>query len=174
MKRSIHKDEYTLPSDTEVEDVEGQEGFLILRQIPVPQSLRKCVQTVDCLGIEVRHSLTFNIQLHNPDGHVSEASLFHQSFPLAKLIDEKLHATLAVCIFLSPNLPVDENDNLVNQSTRGAITANGISEFTPPHNTASIWWELVPGANNAYRELDCRSVEIMRVMTRWFSSRSTL
>ena len=73
--RLIHRDTHTLPDDVEAEDIEGQEGFLFSRQLPVPQTLRKCVQTVDCLGIKIRHSLTFNIQLHNPDGHVSEVSL---------------------------------------------------------------------------------------------------
>ena len=76
MTRSIHKDEYRLPSNLETEDIDGQEGFSFSRQVPVPQNLRKCVQTIDCLGIKVRHSLTFNVQLHNPDGHVSEVSYF--------------------------------------------------------------------------------------------------
>lgn len=72
MVRTICRDEFDVPSDTEAEDIEGQEGYVFSRPIPVPQSLRKCVQTIDCLGIKVRHSLTFNVQLHNPDGHVSE------------------------------------------------------------------------------------------------------
>lgn len=74
MVRTIFKDDYELPSDVEAEDIEGQEGYVFSRAIPVPQSLRKCVQTIDCLGIKIRHSLTFNVQLHNPDGHVSEVS----------------------------------------------------------------------------------------------------
>ena len=74
MVRTIYKDEFQLPRDTEAEDIEGQEGYMLSRPIPVPQSLRKCVQTIDCLGIKVWHSLIFNVQLHNPDGHVSEVS----------------------------------------------------------------------------------------------------
>ena len=70
--RSIYKDEHRLPDDLEAEDIEGQDGYVFTRSIPVPQSLKKCVQTIDVLGIKIRHSLTFNIQLHNPDGHVSE------------------------------------------------------------------------------------------------------
>ena len=70
--RSVYKDEYTLPEDAEAEEIEGQEGFQFARSIPVPQSLRKCVQTMDGLGIKIRHTLSFNVQLHNPDGHVSE------------------------------------------------------------------------------------------------------
>lgn len=73
--RTIAKDEFKLPSNTEAEDIGGQEGYMFSRPIPVPQSLGKCVQTIDCLGIRVRHSLTFNVQLHNPDGHISEVSV---------------------------------------------------------------------------------------------------
>ena len=86
MTRSIHRDEYRLPSDVEAEDIEGQEGFIFSRQIPVPQSLRRCVQTIDCLGIKIRHSLNFNVQLHNPDGHVSEVS-FYVKPPPPRLTD---------------------------------------------------------------------------------------
>lgn len=72
MVRNIAKDEYRIPDDLEADDVEGQEGFIFSRAIPVPQSLKKCVQTIDTLGVKIRHSLTFNVQLHNPDGHMSE------------------------------------------------------------------------------------------------------
>lgn len=72
--RQITTDEFTLPENAEMEDIEGQEGFLFSRTISVPQSLKQCVQTVEVLGVKVRHSLGFNIQLHNPDGHVSEVN----------------------------------------------------------------------------------------------------
>lgn len=72
--RSIAKDEYHHPDDAETVDIEGQEGFLFSRSIPLPQSLRKCLQTVDVMGIKIRHSLVFNVQMHNPDGHISEVS----------------------------------------------------------------------------------------------------
>ena len=74
MTRSIAKDEFQLPEDAESEDVEGQDGFIFSRAIRIPQSLKKCVQTVEVLGIKVRHNLSFNVQMHNPDGHISEVS----------------------------------------------------------------------------------------------------
>lgn len=73
--RKICKDEYSLPQDMEAEDIQGREGFQFARSIPVPHSLKKCVQTTDVLGIKIRHSLTFNVQLNNPDGHISEVSI---------------------------------------------------------------------------------------------------
>ena len=72
--RMIVQDEHRLPDDAETEDIDGQEGYVFSRNLRLPQSLKNCIQTVDALGIKIRHSLTFNIQMHNPDGHVSEVS----------------------------------------------------------------------------------------------------
>ena len=72
--RSIVKDEWRIPDDTESEELEGLDGYTFSRAISIPQSLKKCLQTVDALGIKVRHNLSFNVQMHNPDGHVSEVS----------------------------------------------------------------------------------------------------
>lgn len=72
--RPIAKDEYRFPDDAESIDVEGQDGFIFSRAISIPQSLKSCLQTVDALGIKIRHSLSFKIQMHNPDGHISEVS----------------------------------------------------------------------------------------------------
>ncbi|KAL9128525.1 MAG: hypothetical protein Q9217_002821 [Psora testacea] len=113
---AVHSDEYHMPEDAETENIEGREGYIFSRAIPVPQSLRKCVQSFDALDIKIRHHLAFNIQLHNPDGHVSE-----------------LHANLPVFIFLSPNLPIDDNNNLVNGGGQAmAIAAAELTELTPP------------------------------------------
>lgn len=70
--RLIAKDEHRLPDDVEAEDISGQEGYVFSRTLAIPQSLRKCLQSVDALGIKIRHNLNFNVQMHNPDGHVSE------------------------------------------------------------------------------------------------------
>ena len=75
MTRMIVQDEHRMPDDMETEDIDGQEGYMFSRSLRLPQSLKNCMQTVDALGIRIRHTLTFNIQMHNPDGHVSEVSL---------------------------------------------------------------------------------------------------
>ena len=72
--RLIAKDEHHFPEDAEAEDIGGQEGYVLSRTLAIPQNLRKCLQSVDALGIKIRHSLNFNVQMHNPDGHVSEVS----------------------------------------------------------------------------------------------------
>lgn len=91
--RPIVKDEYRLPDDAESMDIEGQDGFTFSRALLIPQSLRDCLQTVDALGIKVRHSLKFNIQMHNPDGHISEVSGDH-------CLLQTLLLTLASCMQL--------------------------------------------------------------------------
>lgn len=67
--REIAKDEM---DSVEMEDIEGQEGYAFSRNIAIPQSLKKCVQSVEALGIKVRHSLCLTVRLRNPDGHFSE------------------------------------------------------------------------------------------------------
>lgn len=100
--RSIAKDEYRHPDDAETADIEGQEGFSFSRFMSIPQSLKKCMQTVDVMGIKIRHSLIFNVQMLNPDGHVSEVST-RQPILLIRLL--KTHASfmppsLFLCSFL--------------------------------------------------------------------------
>ena len=72
--RLIEKDEYCLAENVEAQNIGGQEGYAFSRTLSIPQSLRKCLQSVDALGIRIRHSLHFTVQMHNPDGHVSEVS----------------------------------------------------------------------------------------------------
>lgn len=113
--RIIVKDEHHLPNDVEAEDINGQEGFVFSRTLALPQSLKKCLQSVDALGIRIRHNLNFNVQMHNPDGHVSE-----------------LHATLPLSVFISPNMPIDDNNNLVNQGPQYMNASAALDDLTPP------------------------------------------
>lgn len=77
----------------------GQEGWVLEKKLDLPKRLRQCVQDVNQHGIKVRHKIRLVVALKNPDGHVSE-----------------LRATLPVSIFISPNIPLDEEGNLVMQS----------------------------------------------------------
>ncbi|KAJ6151891.1 Arrestin-like N-terminal [Penicillium chrysogenum] len=105
--RTILTDEHELDEDNiEIID-ESAEGYQCTRVLDMPQTLTRCLQDTDTKGIKVRHKLKFRIQLHNPDGHVSE-----------------LRATLPVSIFISPHLAIDDNNNLLAQtpqSTRIAV-----------------------------------------------------
>lgn len=56
----------------EVLNESGQDGWLIKEQLPLPKSLKECMQDVETPGIKIRHKLRFVIALENPDGHISE------------------------------------------------------------------------------------------------------
>ncbi|GAP91271.1 putative carbon catabolite repression protein [Rosellinia necatrix] len=77
----------------------GQEGWVVNQELPLPKKLNQCIQDCTVQGIKIRHKLRLTVALNNPDGHVSE-----------------LRATLPVNIFISPNMPIDEDGNLVPQS----------------------------------------------------------
>ncbi|KAI1631226.1 arrestin [Biscogniauxia mediterranea] len=77
----------------------GQEGWVINKELPLPKRLNKCIQDCTVHGIKIRHKLKLTVGLKNPDGHISE-----------------LRATLPVTIFISPNMPLDEEGNLVSQA----------------------------------------------------------
>ena len=73
--RVVTKETWNLPDDMETEEVDGQEGYFLRRVIMLPKSLRQCLQTVETMGIKIKHNLNFNIQLVNPDSHVSEVRM---------------------------------------------------------------------------------------------------
>jgi hypothetical protein len=81
----------------------GQEGWVVNHELPLPKRLNQCIQDCAVQGIKIRHKLKLTVALNNPDGHVSE-----------------LRATLPVTIFISPNMPLDDEGNLVAQSP-GAV-----------------------------------------------------
>lgn len=64
-------------------------------QVLLPKSLHACVQDCEVAGIKIKHKLKFTIQLHNPDGHMSE-----------------LRASLPVMLFISPNYLMDDNNRI--------------------------------------------------------------
>jgi hypothetical protein len=112
---------------------EGQEGFVLNEILPLPKSLKKCLQDCDTHGIKIRHKVKFNIALHNPDGHTSE-----------------LRATLPVTIFLSPNVPLDAAGNLLDQTPNNVNTMD-IGSHAPP-----LYGEHV--LDQLYAELDYNGV----------------
>ncbi|KAI0133562.1 arrestin domain-containing protein [Xylariales sp. AK1849] len=89
----------------------GQEGWTVKKELPLPKKLTKCLQDCSVHGIKIRHKIKLTVGLKNPDGHISE-----------------LRATLPVTIFISPNIPLDEEGNLVAQDTSG----------TPSERTAAV------------------------------------
>ncbi|KAM0246396.1 hypothetical protein ACHAQJ_010232 [Trichoderma viride] len=93
----------------------GQEGWLLNKPLVLPKKLRQCIQDLNHHGIRVRHKIKLTVALKNPDGHISE-----------------LRATLPVSIFISPNIPFDEQGNLLNQAPGGATLEQDLGSSAPP------------------------------------------
>ncbi|KAJ5956060.1 hypothetical protein N7501_010339 [Penicillium viridicatum] len=130
--RTILTDEHELDEDNiEIID-EAAEGYQCTRVLDMPQTLTRCLQDTDTKGIKVRHKLKFRIQLHNPDGHISE-----------------LRATLPVSIFISPHLAIDDNNNLTGQTPQSTrIAVDEFAHQAPPlygeHTFDQLYSELDP------------------------------
>ncbi|GES63567.1 carbon catabolite repression protein cred [Aspergillus terreus] len=131
--RTIINDEYELDADNALEIIdEAAEGYQFSRFLDLPKTLTRCLQDTDTKGIKIRHKLKFRVQLLNPDGHISE-----------------LRATLPVSIFISPNLAIDDNNNLVDQTPQTAQRAvDDLAQQAPPlygeHQFDQLYSELDP------------------------------
>ena len=118
-----------------IEDT-GQEGWTVEKQLNLPKKLRQCIQDLNQHGIKVRHKIKLTIALKNPDGHISEVCQAAQSATLSPHTNSaKLRATLPISIFISPNLPLDDDGNLVEgahtptaEADHGAIAPPGYGE----------------------------------------------
>lgn len=116
--RVIAYDNYTLDTDKDLQIIdEAAEGFQFSRYLELPKSLTKCMQDCNVKGIKVRHKIKFNVQLHNPDGHISE-----------------LRANLPVSLYISESLPLNENNDLVDQTPQAgrAAVENDMNHSAPP------------------------------------------
>ena len=97
-----------------IEDT-GQEGWVVDTTLDLPRKLGKLVQDVNVHGIKVRHKLKMVVALKNPDGHISE-----------------LRATLPLTIFISPNIPLDEQGNMTTVPAGQSSAANDSGNIAPP------------------------------------------
>lgn len=77
----------------------ADEMYRFKATLPLPKSLNQCRQDVDSHQINVTHRFKLMVNIHNPEGHVSQ-----------------LVCRLPVKLFISPNLPVDETNEV-----RGSI-----------------------------------------------------
>ncbi|KAI1817334.1 arrestin domain-containing protein [Poronia punctata] len=122
----------------------GQDGWVVKEDLPLPKKLNKCLQDCCVRGIKIRHKLRLAVALKNPDGHTSE-----------------LRASLPITIFISPNMPLDEDGNLVAQSP-DVVTQNVDAQrnMAPPgygqhvldqlYDDADISGTMTPGAYSGF------------------------
>ena len=132
--RMLAQDSYTLGPESEEQIIdEVAEGYQFTRFLELPKTLNKCLQDCNVKGIKVRHKVKFNVQLHNPDGHISE-----------------LRANLPVSFYISPSLPINQDNDLVDQSPQAgrAATENDLNHSAPPmygeHQLDQLYSEVDP------------------------------
>ncbi|KAJ5129605.1 Immunoglobulin E-set [Penicillium bovifimosum] len=129
--RTILTDEHELDEDNIQVIDETAEGYQCTRVLDMPQTLTRCLQDADTRGIKIRHKLKFRVQLHNPDGHISE-----------------LRATLPVSIFISPHLAIDDNNNLIAQTPQ--TTRMAVEDFA--HQAPPLYGEHL--VDQLYSDVD--------------------
>ena len=132
--RLIAKDEHDVDSESPAEVLDEEaEGHNFSRYVELPKTLNKCLQDCETKGIKVNHKLKFNIQLNNPDGHISE-----------------LRANLPIILYISPALPINDNNDMVDQTphaTRQAL-ADDDAHAAPPmygqHTLDTLYADVDP------------------------------
>ena len=67
-ERTICEETWRLPEGTETEDIDGQDGYRHTGFLPLPKSLRECVQSVEDCGIKVVHKITYSVEFQKPSG----------------------------------------------------------------------------------------------------------
>lgn len=82
----------------------ADEMYRFKATLPLPKSLNICRQDVDSHSINITHRFKLMVNIHNPEGHISQ-----------------LVCRLPVKLFISPNLPVDESNEVTG-------TVNGVSD----------------------------------------------
>ena len=117
--------EQEMPNNTlppRVEDTTGipDQSYHFKVTLPLEKSLNKARQSVDTEHIKIFHNLKIYVNLHNPDGHVSQL-----------LVRNLLH------IFISPNLPVGDDQTIQADATQLAqlseTNENGQQEAPPTY-----------------------------------------
>ena len=92
----------------------ADEMYKFKASLALPKSLNQCRQDVDSHQINITHRFKLMVNIHNPEGHISQ-----------------LVCRLPVKLFISPNLPVDESNEVSG-------TYSGISDAEINDNETSI------------------------------------
>ena len=128
MTTTIVTDNYNVPDDTEMEDINGVEVYRFTRQIQTPRSLRDCRLTLDpitphgavrppCPILTIKHYLEIELSLINPDEHISI-----------------IRTNLNLILFLTPNQRLSTQLELLNSGTLPMVSNPDVtqSDFISP------------------------------------------
>ncbi|KAI9792500.1 MAG: hypothetical protein M1833_001079 [Piccolia ochrophora] len=134
--RGIMVEEWKVEGEAETINEQGQEGWLMQKSLPLPTTLKRCLQTVDAMGIRLQHVVRFDLQLINPDEHQS-----------------RIRCRLPIHIFLSPRHMPNERNELPGRLTSGPFIASTVpGEDKPPRygeHTFDEPWEGIEAGGYA-------------------------
>ncbi|GAM82544.1 hypothetical protein ANO11243_005260 [Dothideomycetidae sp. 11243] len=138
----VAKEELPFPEDSKVtfEDESAEnptledERYHFKARLPLPKSLKKCRQDVDTHPIHIAHKFKLMVNIHNPEGHVSQ-----------------LVCRLPVKLFISPNLPIDDENQVqmgMTNMTEEELNNTEATIVAPPvygrHQLDEIYSEIQP------------------------------
>lgn len=92
----------TYDDETVDNPTQADEMYKFKATLPLPKSLNVCRQDVDSHQINITHRFKLMVNIHNPEGHTSQ-----------------LVCRLPVKLFISPNLPVDERNEVMGNVMPG-------------------------------------------------------
>ena len=112
----------------------ADEMYKFKAKLALPTSLQECRQDVDSHQINVTHRFKLMVNIHNPEGHVSQ-----------------LVCRLPVKIFISPNLPINEENQVTpvaNGVSHEALNSTETTVVAPPeygrHQLDQIFSDIDP------------------------------
>lgn len=122
----VAKEDMEFPEDSRVtyddESVDNptlaDEMYKFQATLRLPKSLNECRQDVDAHNINITHRFKLMVNIHNPEGHVSQ-----------------LVCRLPVKLFISPNLPVDEANQVCpgsNAISDAELNSTETTVIAPP------------------------------------------
>ncbi|KXT04628.1 hypothetical protein AC578_2092 [Pseudocercospora eumusae] len=124
----------TYDDETPDNPIMADEMYKFKATLPLPKSLNVCRQDVDSHNINITHRFKLMVNIHNPEGHISQ-----------------LVCRLPVKLFISPNLPVDDA-NEVCASVHGVsdeqLNSTETAVVAPPeygrHQLDQIYSDIDP------------------------------
>lgn len=122
----------TYDGETIEDPVMADEMYKFQVTLPLPKSLHKCRQDVDSHQINISHRFKLMVNIHNPEGHISQ-----------------LVCRLPVKLFISPNLPInDSNEVLIHSGTQAALDNLTANLAAPPqygqHQLDQVFSDIDP------------------------------
>ncbi|KAI9827880.1 MAG: hypothetical protein M1826_006186 [Phylliscum demangeonii] len=130
-----------------------REGWLLERSVTIPSTLSRCVQDVEAMGIQIQHHLRFLIHVASAEGRQLQVRrarpprASERPNPLTHA-PIQIRAKAPIQIFISPNLMVNEFNQLVGPVVDGSEALQRLEEPAPPtygeRHFDQLWSDIDP------------------------------